>query len=622
MPASEYAGNKDIAGAIEEVVKGLIGAERHEWWFSQDVQLVANDEQLVVLTTNRFMVDRVRRNLLNQLKSAAAEVYGSEVSVVVQAKDLLAAGSSRDTVLGTLRQPISPAARYRSRSTCKNADQNPVRNTFQPSLAGLDDQDHQPKPESSESSTPGDFGQPNRANQPNRPAGRGRKGVRVVRDEPQNIISAAKSGRGYPSRRSTGSATSATSVGPTLSGKRASEAVGTDAALTGAALTGAALGSNTLANAAGRTGARILASSSNGSGDQGPTQAQTRSHLAATSLSNFCVGPCNTLAHVAAKMVTDQPGSPSPLFFWGPAGTGKTHLLAAIRNELRNRHRLRRVVMLSAEQFTNDFTGAVRGSGLPAFRSRYRDVDALLIDDVQFVGGKRATLRELLYTVDSLLRGRCQLAFTADRPPLELDGLNEELAGRMAGGMVCPLKPLDQETRLKVLRGLAQVTHTSVHNGVLEKMAEELVGDGRILSGAFNHLRTLGAMLERPATWDELLSSAPDLISAGRPAVNLGDIQKAVCDMFGLPAGSLSSRGQHRSLSEPRMLAMYLARQYTRAAFSEIGQFFGDRSHSTVIAATKRVESWLTGNKPLRRGPQSLAPRQAIEAIENLLRTG
>jgi chromosomal replication initiator protein len=321
-------------------------------------------------------------------------------------------------------------------------------------------------------------------------------------------------------------------------------------------------------------------------------------------------------------MVIEQPGAASPLFFWGPAGCGKTHLLAALKNELRAKHHLRRVVMLSAEQFTNDFTGAVRGSGLPGFRRRYRDVDALLIDDVQFVGGKRATLRELLYTVDSLLRGRCQLAFTGDRPPLELEGLNEELSGRLAGGMVCPLRPLDRPTRLKILQSLAHRQPYAVDSSVLERLAEELAGDGRILNGAMNHLRTLSQMLGRAVSWDELSNSAPDLIAAGRPTVNLGDIQKAVCDMFGLPLDSLRTRGQQRAVSQPRMLAMYLARQYTRAAFSEIGEFFGNRSHSTVIAATKRVEDWLAESTPVRRGAQSLGPRQAIEAIENLLRTG
>lgn len=336
----------------------------------------------------------------------------------------------------------------------------------------------------------------------------------------------------------------------------------------------------------------------------------------------FCVGDCNRLAFTATKMVIDEPGSASPLFLWGPAGTGKSHLLSAIRNELRRRHGLRRVVMLSAEQFTNDFTGAVRGSGLPGFRRRYRDVDALLVDDVQFVGGKRATLRELLYTVDTLLRGRCQLAFTADRPPMELEGLSDELAGRMAGGMVCALRPLDRDTRRNVLQSMAASSGAEASDAVLDSLADALAGDARILSGAINHLRTLGQMFGRPATWDELQQSATELLAAGRPAVNMGDIQKAVCDMFGLPTGSLRSRGQQRSVSQPRMLAMYLARQYTRAAFSEIGDYFGNRSHSTVIAATKRVEDWIAESTPLRRGTTALQTRQAIEAIENLLRTG
>lgn len=358
------------------------------------------------------------------------------------------------------------------------------------------------------------------------------------------------------------------------------------------------------------------------SGDGQAENGNPRSPLAGASVGTFSVGDCNRLAFTATRMVIDEPGSVSPLFFWGPAGTGKTHLLAAIRSELRRRHNLRRVVMLSAEQFTNDFTGAVRGSGLPGFRRRYRDVDALLIDDVQFVGGKRATLRELLYTVDSLLRGRCQLAFTADRPPLDLEGLNEELAGRMAGGMVCALRPLDRETRRGVLQSMVERTGAEASADVLDKLADELAGDARILSGAVHHLHTLGQMIGRPATWDELQQSAPELITAGRPAVNLGDIQKAVCDMFGLPSGSLRSRGQQRAVSQPRMLAMYLARQYTRAAYSEIGVYFGNRSHSTVIAATKRVEDWIAASAPVQRGSTSLQTRQAIEAIENLLRTG
>jgi chromosomal replication initiator protein len=521
MPPSDKEGDKDVAGAIQDVLKRRIGEPRHAWWIAQDFQLIPETEQLLVLTTNRFMVDRVRRSLLEDLQQAAREVYGATIPVRVQTRIVSADDDHESSA----------------------ADETPTVAPNRPSSHGLDAKDPAPK-----SAGPKKASRKPLTTRVSRPA----------HAEPQKLVVV---GGGVDSDQS----------------QQLSD---------------------------------------------GSTGKPSRSQLASTSLANFCVGSCNTLAHVAAKMVTEQPGSPSHLFFWGPSGTGKTHLLAAMRNELRDRHRLRRVVMLSAEQFTNDFTGAVRGSGLPAFRRRYRDVDALLVDDVQFVGGKRATLRELLYTVDSLIRGRCQLAFTADRPPLELEGLNEELAGRMAGGMVCPMRPLDRDTRRNVLQGLADVSGLEVETSVLDKLADELVGDGRVLSGAFNHLRTLSHMVGRPASWDELMNSAPDLIASGRPAVNLGDIQKAVCDMFGLPSGSLSSRGQHRSISEPRMLAMYLARQYTRAAYSEIGQFFGDRSHSTVIAATKRVEDWISVNKPLRRGAQTLAPRQALEAIENLIRTG
>jgi chromosomal replication initiator protein len=551
MPASERSGNEEITAAIQEVLKRRIGEPRFAWWIAQDFTIQAEADALTILTSNQFMVDRVRRSLLEHLQAASREVYAATVPIRV----LTRAHGSDASPLPTNHCPQS--------------------------LPGLDASE-----------------------------------IETKQDHSQRLIDAP------PRRGSNPSAAQATDVPAAKTERHGIESQ------VGRRHGGAAPPQVRSAATRSQRGGdnepqRVISFSRPSDSESDSAEVRERnSKLSVTSLNNFCVGSCNTLAHVAAKMVIDQPGQPSPLFFWGPPGVGKTHLLAAIRNEMRGRHRLRRVVMLSAEQFTNDFTGAVRGSGLPGFRRRYRDVDALLIDDVQFVGGKRATLRELLYTVDSLLRGRCQLAFTADRPPMELEGLNEELAGRLAGGMVCPMRPLDRDTRRGLLQGLADHTETPVDSKVLDNLADELVGDGRILTGAFNHVRTLGQMLQRPATWDELLNSAPDLVSAGRPAVNLGDIQKAVCDMFGLPSGSLASRGQHRTVSQPRMLAMYLARQYTRAAFSEIGQYFGQRSHSTVIAATKRVEGWINENTPLRRGAQSLAPRQAIEAIENLIRTG
>lgn len=339
---------------------------------------------------------------------------------------------------------------------------------------------------------------------------------------------------------------------------------------------------------------------------------------------HFCVGSCNELAHTAARMVIDAPGSATPVFFWGPPGTGKSHLLYAVRDELRRKHRMRRVIQLTAEDFTNDFTSAVRGSGLPAFRRRYRDVDALLIDDVQFFGGnKRATLRELQYTVDALIRTRKQLIFACDRPPVEVDGLPSELAGRMAGGMVCSVQPLDQATRRQVIGQFSAAMGMVLPDELMDRIAEAVAGDGRLLSGTVNYLRAFQQMRKRLPDWNELCASAGDLIRAGAPVVGLVDIQRAVCETFGLPSDALQSRGQTRTVSQPRMLAMYLARQHTRAAFSEIGDYFGNRSHSTVIAATKRVQSWLSdGSEVPQNGPRGMHMKQAVSAIENLLRTG
>lgn len=343
------------------------------------------------------------------------------------------------------------------------------------------------------------------------------------------------------------------------------------------------------------------------------------------SLKHFVVGACNELAHTATRMVVEQPGSASPVFLWGPSGTGKTHLLTAVREVLRRKHRLPRVIQLTAEDFTNDFTTALRGSGLPTFRRRYRDVDALIIDDVQFFGGnKRATLRELQHTVDALLRSRKQLMFAADRPPGEIDGLPTELAGRLSGGMLCSVRPLDEDCRRSVLQQFAAMVGLELPESLLTPLAGSATGDGRVLSGLINQIRALAQLRGQMPTWQQVLDSAAgDILRSAAPVIGMNDIQKAVCDAFGLPTGTLQSRGQTRSVSQPRMLAMYLARQYTRAAYSEIGGYFGNRSHSTVIAATKRVECWLQSETAGDgKAPDAQRMRQAAATIENMLRTG
>ena len=338
---------------------------------------------------------------------------------------------------------------------------------------------------------------------------------------------------------------------------------------------------------------------------------------------SFIAGSCNRLAYTAMTMACQSPASASPLFVCGPTGSGKTHLLSAIADQMRRRHRMRRVIHLSAEQFTNDFITSVGSAGISSFRRRYRDVDALLIDDVQFLGSKRATLREMLYTVETLALARRPLIFSGNQSPTEIPGLTRELAGRLAAGLICPMRPLDQDTRCTLLRRqLEQRCMMAVPEGTIESVNAMLSGDGRVVRGVANLVNTLQRMFGRMPTMDEIRQHGGDLLRAAKPVATLSTIEQAVCQTFQLPDQSLRAATQTRAVSQPRMLAMYLSRQLTSAAYTEIAGHFGGRSHSTAIAAGKNVRAWLSSGKPIGRGQTAMTAQEAIDRVESLLRSG
>ena len=337
---------------------------------------------------------------------------------------------------------------------------------------------------------------------------------------------------------------------------------------------------------------------------------------------SFVVGHTNKIAATAAQSVAERLGAISPLFLYGPSGSGKTHLLESIWSRNRSGARPTRKLFLSAEQFTSYFLEALQGAGLPSFRRKVRDVDLLLIDDIQFFAGKRATLVEFQHTLDSLVRQGRQLAVSSDRPPAELSSLGPELVARLTGGLVCGMDFADFETRRGITRQFELRKGVRLSDEVADLIALETNGDARQIQGALNRLRATSLALNQPITIDLARTSLSDLFAAAKRIVRLPDIERAVCEVFGLESKSLRDSGKGKVTSQPRMLAMWLARKYTRMAFSEISEYFGRRSHTTVISAEQKVNRWVSERANLQLGGHSWTADEAIRRLENKLRTG
>ena len=337
-------------------------------------------------------------------------------------------------------------------------------------------------------------------------------------------------------------------------------------------------------------------------------------------LDTFVVGDCNRVGHTSAQVVLRQPGTVSPLFLHGPTGVGKTHLLEGLIQGLKQRPGRPRCVYLTAEQFTTYFLEGLHGKGLPSFRRRYRKVDLLVVDDIQFFSGKRATLEELLHTIDAVHREGGQLALAADRPPTDLNDMCPELINRITGGLVCALQSPAFETRLAILRHWSETQGIEIADEVLRQIAEHLREDVRQLRGALNRLYATSQAMDCPITPGMATDSLQDIFQASRRLVQLDDVERAICEVFSLQRQDLKSNRRLKSISQPRMLAMWLARKHTRAALSEIGEFFGRRSHSTVVSAQKSVDRWIKAGSTVPLLDRDQQVEDAIRSVEARLR--
>ena len=342
----------------------------------------------------------------------------------------------------------------------------------------------------------------------------------------------------------------------------------------------------------------------------------------AARLDDFVVGASNRMAYAAAELATSRLGEISPVLLHGPTGVGKSHLLAAICSQAREQRPELTTLVLSAEQFTTNFLQALRGTGLPGFRRSCRSVDLLAIDDLHFFIGKRATLLELQSTVDSLHRAGKQILFASDRDVEGLAGLGSELTGRLRGGITAAILPPDHDVRRGIVAGLAVRRRLNLPEEVISYLADHLTRHARELIGGVNRLEATSHMLGVPVTLELARESLADLVRSSSRSLRLADIEKAVCKAFGLGADDLQNSRRSRAVNHPRMLAMFLARKHTGAALTEIGRYFGRRSHSTVIAAEKAVRKWMTTQADVVLADATWDVEQAIRHVEDVLRAG
>jgi chromosomal replication initiator protein len=346
--------------------------------------------------------------------------------------------------------------------------------------------------------------------------------------------------------------------------------------------------------------------------------------LSRCSFNNFVVGAGNELAFRTAHAIAERPGRYGTLVLHGPSGSGKTHLQFALLRELRRQGSSLRSLRLTAEQFTAEFLDALHHRTSPSFRQKYRSVDVLMIDDIQFLLTKRATLDELLVTIDSLQERGKQVVLTCDCSPQELLKVSPELSSRISGGLTIPLEMPDFATRQGLVRQFIADMHPvigmTISDEIVVVIATQVAGSARQLQGAINKLIVTSQALKKPLSAELARTILAEYVQQITPVVKLSDIQRAVCEVFGVEATSLKSASKTRTVVEPRMLAMWLACNLTRSALGEISEFFGRRSHSTVISAQKKIERMVSEGEHISVANHDCSVEEAIRKVQQLLR--
>ena len=307
--------------------------------------------------------------------------------------------------------------------------------------------------------------------------------------------------------------------------------------------------------------------------------------------SKFVVGTPNEFAYAAARRVAEAPSVPfNPLFLYGGVGLGKTHLMNAIAWEIQQRDPARTVMYLSAEKFMYRFVRALREQNTVDFKDQFRSVDVLMIDDVQFIGGRDATQEEFFHTFNALVDQGRQIILSADKSPSDLEGVEERLKSRLNCGLVADIHATTYELRLAILESKAEQIDIDAPQKVLEFLAHKITANVRELEGALNRVAAHTQLIGRELTLETTQEVLHDLLRANDRRVTIEEIQKRVAEHFNIRVSDMHSARRARSVARPRQVAMYLAKQLTSRSLPEIGRKFGGRDHTTVMHAVKKVD--------------------------------
>lgn len=324
----------------------------------------------------------------------------------------------------------------------------------------------------------------------------------------------------------------------------------------------------------------------------------------------FVIGNGNRFSHAASLAVAEAPAKAyNPLFIYGGVGLGKTHLMHAIGHYVLEHRPNAKVAYLSSEKFTNEFINSIRDNKTEEFRNRYRNVDVLLIDDIQFLAGKESTQEEFFHTFNALHEDNKQIVISSDRTPKEIPTLEDRLRSRFEWGLITDITPPDLETRIAILRKKCEEEKVEIPNEAMIYIANHIHTNIRELEGALTRVAAYSKLVNQPLTPEMVSEALKDLVTQSKSKkITITDIQEAVASFYDIQIESFASKKRTKSIAFPRQIAMYLARELTDYSLPKIGEVFGGRDHSTVIHAHEKISKMITEDERFK---------QELEEVEN-----